>query len=82
MCNHHQQRKNIITTQTITLNIDGMTCGGCVKSVSNALKQVDGVTQADVSLEQNNAKISFDDSQTSVADLTQAVEDAGFEASV
>lgn len=71
-----------MSTQTITLNIDGMTCNGCVKSVTNALNQVDGVTQTDVSLEQNNAKISFDDSKTSVASLAQAVEDAGFEASV
>lgn len=71
-----------MTTQNITLNIDGMTCGGCVKSVTNALNQVAGVTEANVSLEQKNAQIRFDDSQTSVADLTQAVEDAGFEASV
>ena len=32
-----------MTTQTITLNIQGMTCGGCIKSVTNALNQVAGV---------------------------------------
>ena len=71
-----------MTTQTITLNIDGMTCGGCVKSVTNALNQVAGVQSVDVSLENKNANISFDDSQTSVAQLTEAVEDAGFDVSV
>jgi len=39
-----------MTTQTITLSIEGMTCGGCVKSVTNALNQVAGVQAVDVSL--------------------------------
>ena len=42
-----------MTTQTITLNIEGMTCGGCVKSVTNALNQVAGVQSVDVSLDHN-----------------------------
>ena len=29
--------------QTVTLNIDGMTCGGCVKSVTRLLEGVEGV---------------------------------------
>lgn len=68
-----------MTTQTITLNIEGMTCGGCVKSVTNALNQVTGVQSADVSLANNNATINFDDSQTDVQQLTEAIEDAGFD---
>ena len=70
-----------MSNQTTTLNINGMTCGGWVKSVTNALNQVTGVTQANVSLEQNNAVINFDDSQTNESALKQAIEDAGFEVS-
>lgn len=68
-----------MTTQTITLNIEGMTCGGCVNSVTNALNQVAGVQSADVSLQNNNATITFDDSQTNAHQLTEAIEDAGFD---
>lgn len=68
-----------MTTRTITLNIDGMTCGGCVKSVTNALNQVTGVSQANISLEQKNAVISFDDTQTNESVLKQAIEEAGFD---
>lgn len=68
-----------MTTQTITLNIEGMTCGGCVKSVTNALNQVAGVQSVDVSLDDKNAKISFDDSQTQERNLKEAIEDAGFD---
>ena len=68
-----------MTTQTITLNIQGMTCGGCVKSVTNALNQVAGVQSVDVSLDHNNATISFDDSQVQQSTLKEAIEDAGFD---
>ena len=40
-----------MTTQTIILNIQGMTCGGRVKSATNALNQVGGVQSVDVSLD-------------------------------
>ena len=68
-----------MTTQTITLNIEGMTCGGCVKSVTNSLNQVAGVQSVDVSLDHNSATISFDDSQAQQSALKEAIEDAGFD---
>ncbi|MFW2176885.1 MULTISPECIES: heavy-metal-associated domain-containing protein [unclassified Moraxella] len=64
--------------QTI-INIDGMTCGGCVKSVQTALSQLDGVQNVSVSLEQKNATIDYDDSKIDMDKLTQAIEDAGFD---
>ena len=65
---------------TITLNIDGMTCGGCVKSVTKVLNDLDGVHSATVSLENKNAQVEFDESKIQIAQLVEAVEDAGFDA--
>lgn len=42
--------------QTITLNIEGMTCGGCVKSVTSILEGVNGVDKAEVSLEKQERR--------------------------
>ena len=67
-----------MTTQT-TIQIDDMTCGGCVNSVTNALKQVDGVMGVNVSLADNNAVIDFDDDKTNVDSLKEAIEDAGYD---
>ena len=61
--------------QTITLNIEGMTCGGCVKSVTSILEGVNGVDKAEVSLENKNAVVEFDPAQTNPAALIEAVED-------
>lgn len=65
--------------QTVTLGITGMTCGGCVRSVSNVLKALDGVAKAEVSLERNNAVVDFDPTKVGIDQLRRSVAEAGFE---
>jgi copper chaperone len=65
--------------QTVTLGISGMTCGGCVRSVTNVLKALDGVAKAEVSLEKNNAVVDYDPGKVGVEQLRSSVEEAGFE---
>ena len=64
--------------KTITLNIEGMHCGGCVKSVTRVLTELDGVQSADVQLE-GKANITFDENRVNVAQLIEVIEDAGFD---
>lgn len=68
-----------MSQQHAIIGIDGMTCDGCVNSVTRALQQVTGVQNVQVSLSDQRAKIDFDDSQTNVAALREAIEDAGFD---
>lgn len=65
--------------ETIQLNIEGMTCNGCVNSVTNVLKNIPGVSHAEVSLEQKRATVVFDPALSNPARLKAAVEDAGFD---
>ena len=65
--------------ETQTLKISGMTCGGCVKSVTKVLSEVPGVSAVDVSLEKGAAVVSFDPVRTGATDFKRAVEEAGFE---
>lgn len=64
-----------------TLKVVGMSCGGCVKSVTDVLQALAGVSRAEVSLDRGEAAVSFDETQLSRNALVQAVDDAGFEAS-
>lgn len=64
--------------QHITLMIAGMTCGGCVNSVTRVLKELPGVSQVEVTLLPSQAKIGFDESMTNVNMLSQVVQEAGF----
>ena len=65
--------------QTSTLGIEGMTCGGCVKSVTNVLTALDGVAKAEVSLEKKCAVVDYDPAKVGLDQLKRSVEDAGFE---
>ena len=62
------------------IKIGGMTCGGCVASVTRALQGIDGVEKVDVSLEQGQANIRYDPARVNETALRSAVEDAGFDA--
>jgi copper chaperone len=65
--------------ETVVLKVTGMTCGGCVRSVTNVLKAVPGVASAEVSLEQSQARVSFDPDRTALPQLRKAIEDAGYQ---
>ena len=67
--------------ETTTIKVGGMSCGGCVKSVTGVLTALDGVAKAEVSLEQKQAVVEFDAGKVSRAQLAQVIEDAGFDAS-
>ena len=64
----------------VCLKIKGMHCEGCSTRLEKVLNNQDGVEEAKVSLEKAEANIKFDETQTSVDELKEAVEDAGFEA--
>lgn len=52
--------KTEVNAMTKTLEVKGMMCQHCVDHVRKNLEAIDGVRSADVSLENNNAVITFD----------------------
>lgn len=66
--------------ETTILNIKGMTCMGCVDSVTRVLKAAPGVSSVTVTLEPAQAKVDYDAALTGPAQLKTAIEDAGYEA--
>ena len=63
------------------LRVSGMSCGHCVSHVKSALEGIEGVSQADVSLENHEAEVTLS-GEVIDADLIAAVEAAGYEAEV
>lgn len=62
----------------ITLKVEDMSCGGCVRNVTKVLQGLPGVAEAVVSLEAAQAVVRFDPAQVTVEAMRAAVEDAGF----
>ena len=60
------------------LTIDGMTCDNCARHVQKSLKSVKGVSNAEVFLDENQARVSFNPSKVDLSSLHRAVEDVGY----
>jgi len=68
--------------KTVALSVPGMTCAACPITVKRALSNVDGVRKAEVSFENREAVVTFDDTKTNVEALTKATAGAGYPSSV
>ena len=59
--------------QKIELQISGMTCSHCVKSVANAIEELDGIATKEIKLESGVADITFDRDKITKADIINAI---------
>jgi copper ion binding protein len=62
-----------------TIKISGMSCNHCVMRVTDALKGLDGVKDASVSLDDGGkAVVSYDEARLDKAKITEAISEAGY----
>ena len=61
-----------------TFNITGMTCGGCVRTVTTILQNQAGVNKVEVTLEPGQAEVEYDESQTSPEKLAKTIGQMGY----
>lgn len=64
--------------RTIAIPVDGMICQVCAGSIKSALRKVEGVDDAEISLEKRNAVVRYDERKVNVEALTRAIKDAGY----
>jgi Cu2+-exporting ATPase len=67
-------------TATVTLAIENMTCGGCMRKVEAALAGVSGVTSARANLSERRATVFFEEQAANTARLIDTLKAAGFRA--
>lgn len=71
--------KGDVKMETTTLKIDGMSCQMCVKHVTQALQNVQGVTEVEVNLEPGTAVVTYDPGSADMSDFQDAVAEAGYQ---
>ncbi len=64
--------------QTITLNVSGMTCGGCENAVTRALGRLAGVQQVEASHAAGRVNVTFDDARVTTAQLRDGITALGY----
>lgn len=73
---------SVALPKTVTLRVDGMTCGGCVVGVRKVLTRLEGVTKAEVSYEDSRAVVTFDSDKVTVDQMIAAINKLGYKATV
>jgi copper chaperone len=65
-------------TQT-TLSVPDISCGHCKTSIEGAVKPLDGVDTAEVSIDDRNVDVTYDSSRINLSDIVMAINDQGYE---
>ena len=65
--------------ESTIVKVAGMSCQGCVKSVTKVLLELPGVSRAEVSLERGEAAIDYDAGTVTRELIKQTIDNAGFE---
>lgn len=72
------QQERAKMTESISLTVIGMKCGGCEANVTSKLKAIDGVLSVSASFQNKKVNVEFDTEKTTLDVITGAIIDAGF----
>lgn len=65
--------------EQITLKVEGMSCGHCVKAVESSVEELAGVTAVKVDLENGLVDIAFNEGEVSVEAIKETIDDQGYD---
>nr|AGF92828.1 heavy metal translocating P-type ATPase [uncultured organism] len=65
--------------EVMELDIGGMSCASCSRTVEVALNELEGVKEANVNLTTEKARVNYDPSKTGYPEFKEAVENSGYE---
>ncbi len=68
-----------MTSETMMLPIEGMTCASCVSNIERALMKVEGVSEVNVNLATERAKVLSSNGDLVLGELVQAIKNAGYD---
>ena len=65
-------------SDTLTLDVTGMTCSGCEAAVGRALQQLPGVDAVDASHAAHTVGVTFDPARVSRTQITERIAALGY----
>lgn len=74
------QKGSTTQARTVTIPIQGMSCGACAAGVKKKLKAVKGVQEVEVNLEHRHARVRYTDGQVPPQSLVAAINELGYKA--
>ena len=65
--------------QQVTLDVKGMSCGHCVKSVEGSVGVLPGVSKVQVHLSEGKVDVEFNPNEISLEKIKETIDDQGFD---
>lgn len=65
-------------SESLSLAVTGMKCGGCETNVITKLGTLDGVLSVDAKSKENKVDVEFDAKKTNIEAISLAITEAGF----
>ena len=62
-----------------TINVEGMSCEHCVKTITKAVGEAAGVQKVSVNLDAKNVSVDYDETAISLEQISAKITGAGFE---
>ena len=62
-----------------SLEVEGMTCGHCVQTITDALNSIAGLETVEVSLDKKEVGVKFNENETSLQEISDKIVEVGFE---
>lgn len=64
--------------QQKTLNVQGMSCGGCANKVEGNVSKISGVESVKVLLSDGKVDVSYNDNDVKLIEIKNTIEDTGY----
>ena len=68
-----------MANESVVLNVEGMSCMHCVKSIETAVGNLRGVEEVNVDLKRKTVAVSYDPTVLKVEAIREAIEEQGYD---
>jgi len=65
--------------EKVTLNVEGMSCGHCVKAVEGSVGGLKGVSNVKVDLENKTVAVEFNQGEVTLEAIKETIDDQGYD---
>lgn len=63
----------------VILEVKGMSCGHCEKSVKDGLSNLKGVNTVEVQLDEGKVNVNYDKNEITLDEICDTIEDLGYD---
>jgi copper chaperone len=65
--------------EKVQLNVQGMSCGHCVKAIEGSVGELKGVSNVKVHLETGKVDVEYEANQVSLVTIKETIDDQGYD---